>query len=234
MLDISTLMYPISFLRNDATRRLKKFRESRDLSPEDIDDLKAKHKKEQKLLEELKKGNIEKLEDYKDISRNIDSLKEKKGLSDGDWHIFIHHIDILSLPKSADELESDLVINANNILPLLDAFGGEDFIASAVESLVERRSDYTLYYIDDNITQYDLFGFGREIVYGIFVAEKAKKIIVAFRGSVTESDCLHDFRINAVDFELPGPTHPHKTSYGKVHKGFYEYLFQPRLQDNGK
>uniref|UniRef100_A0A7S2EAD6 Fungal lipase-type domain-containing protein n=1 Tax=Ditylum brightwellii TaxID=49249 RepID=A0A7S2EAD6_9STRA len=233
MLDMCTLIYPVSFLRLDATKNLEKFRESKGITSDDFTVMKAFHIREQALLEELKKGNMEKQEEYKKVSDKIKSLKETWELSDGDWNIFVHNTDILSLPKRATEIKSDMVINADNIKPLLVAFGGEDYNVSAVESLVKRCGNCTLAYFDDDFAQYDLLGVKSELVYGIFVAKTTKKITVAFRGSVNGSDWIQNFQANAVDFELPETTDPDKKTYGKVHKGFYNYLFE-RKQEDGK
>eukprot|EP00957_Ditylum_brightwellii_P136267 10392419-Ditylum_brightwellii.AAC.1 len=65
MLDMCTLIYPVSFLRLDATKNLEKFRESKGITSDDFTVMKAFHIREQALLEELKKGNMEKQEEYK-------------------------------------------------------------------------------------------------------------------------------------------------------------------------
>jgi len=70
-------------------------------------------------------------------------------------------------------------------------------------------------------------------VYAIFVSPENKRVTVAFRGSVNANDWIantHNLGV-MTDFKLPGYTSEEaelrdsRNSYGRVHEGFYNYLF---------
>eukprot|EP00957_Ditylum_brightwellii_P095092 7242239-Ditylum_brightwellii.AAC.1 len=83
---------------------------------------------------------IEKQEEYREISKKIESLEEEKRPIRWRLANLCPRNRYLSLPKRATEIKSDMVINADNIKPLLAAFGGGGgFNPSAVGSLFERR-----------------------------------------------------------------------------------------------
>lgn len=70
-------------------------------------------------------------------------------------------------------------------------------------------------------------------MYAIFVSPEHKRVTVAFRGSVNANDWITNTKGFGVmtDFKVPGYTSEEaelrdiRKSYGRVHEGFYEYLF---------
>merc|ERR1719223_2068933 len=83
-----------------------------------------------------------------------------------------------------------------------------------------------------------LNGLDSELVYTISVTPSVKRITVTFRGSVNANDWITNVSMAMVDFKLPGFTKEEvrdtRKSYGRVHVGFYEYLFgKTQLGSNG-
>jgi hypothetical protein len=85
-------------------------------------------------------------------------------------------------------------------------------------------------------------GLDSELVYAIFVSPENKMVTVAFRGSVNANDWYTNTKClgKMTDFKLPGYTSEEtqrrgdSKSYGRVHEGFYEYLFgKTKKGDNG-
>ena len=76
-------------------------------------------------------------------------------------------------------------------------------------------------------------GIGAELVYAVFVSPEHKRVTVSFRGSVNIQDWITNTKFFGLmtDLKLPGFTtekdllSDERKSYGRVHLGFYEYLF---------
>ena len=76
-------------------------------------------------------------------------------------------------------------------------------------------------------------GFQSELVYAIVVSPANKRVTVTFRGSVNANDWITNTYnlFEMTDFKLPGYTSEENSrmdtrqSYGRVHEGFYNYLF---------
>jgi hypothetical protein len=92
-----------------------------------------------------------------------------------------------------------------------------------------------IHYIDDDFTSSSMdldalaYGLKAEMTWAIVVSKAEKKITVAFRGSVNPSDWITNVTLSMTDCVLPGFTSKNSKgkgkTFGKVHKGFYEYLF---------
>eukprot|EP00521_Asterionellopsis_glacialis_P007459 CAMPEP_0195281800 /NCGR_PEP_ID=MMETSP0707-20130614/960_1 /TAXON_ID=33640 /ORGANISM="Asterionellopsis glacialis, Strain CCMP134" /LENGTH=331 /DNA_ID=CAMNT_0040340721 /DNA_START=28 /DNA_END=1020 /DNA_ORIENTATION=+ len=78
-------------------------------------------------------------------------------------------------------------------------------------------------YIDDSA------GNEKEIVYAISVDDKKQRIIVNFRGTTTAQDMMVDAKITLVPFKLP-----HVEKKVKLHRGFYDYLFDKEFSAEDK
>lgn len=72
-----------------------------------------------------------------------------------------------------------------------------------------------------------------ELVWAIIVNKTDKKITVVFRGSSNAMDWIKDFSVSMKDCMLPGFVSQVKeknaTKFGRVHQGFYDYLFNETL-----
>ena len=92
-----------------------------------------------------------------------------------------------------------------------------------------------IHYIDDDFTTSSLDlegifgGFFAELVWALVVNKTDKTLTVAFRGSINVQDWIADLNLFMVDCDLPGYTSDEavgkSAKYGRVHGGFYEYLF---------
>jgi hypothetical protein len=136
------------------------------------------------------------------------------------------------------QVKSDLVLYNDFIsLEFRLAFGGTGFNLHQVTNEVDHHENSYMHIIDHEHTSTSLpnpdgfiDGFEAEIVWAIIVCEKVKNITVIFRGSVNAMDWIKNTQVNMTDFVLPGfVTNNQKPgrSYGRVHEGFYKYLFGP-------
>eukprot|EP00986_Skeletonema_menzelii_P011853 scaffold6236_cov124-Skeletonema_menzelii.AAC.3 len=103
--------------------------------------------------------------------------------------------------------------------------------------MVNRDPEMYIKEIDDDFVNKSLAkfinGLDSELVYAIFVSPEHKRVTVAFRGSVNANDWITNTKGFGVmtDFKVPGYTSEEaelrdtRKSYGRVHEGFYEYLF---------
>jgi hypothetical protein len=136
------------------------------------------------------------------------------------------------------EVKSDLVLYNSFISPGFRlSFGGTEFNLQQVTDQVNHHENTYIHRIDHEHTSTSLpnpggfvDGFVAEIVWAIVVCEKDKKITVVFRGSANAMDWLKNAQVNMTDFVLPGFVANNQQpgrSYGRVHRGFYKYLFGP-------
>lgn len=109
----------------------------------------------------------------------------------------------------------------------------------AMDSLVDKDPDAEIIYVDDEYYT-TLAGYGTVLVYGIAISHKRRSIFVVFRGSAGVQDWLQNFQCGMVDFNLPGYVDVGNVSqcksgrYGKVHAGFYDYLFaKSKVREDG-
>lgn len=246
-LDLCFIIYYYTELRSATKLKLKAFAENKKLSykfgknPSDIEIL-------YNALREVKKtrDNLEialspsvAVADYKASLKGIENLKKRFNLTSGDIKVLEEYFEILSSePKQNTTLKKDLRLYSSYIDPQFRLFfGGKDFNVETVEALVDLDETSYIYKIDDDFvtTSLDLSevmnNFGAELVYAIAISDKFKTISVVFRGSINIQDWLQNLDLNSTECLFPGFTTERgmdtveQTSFGKVHAGFYEYLF---------
>ncbi len=175
---------------------------------------------------------------HKTYIQSLDGLKAIRttyDLGEGDVQILKVYLTILREPKDMVKIKSDFELYNKYIgVFFRKSFGGKDFNLSTVIDIVERDPEMYVHCIDDDFAASmtkALQGLGSEVVYAIVVSKKQKKITVVFRGSVAPRDWLKNIKLYMTDNNLPGFTSQEaeekddKQTFGRVHQGFYEYLF---------
>lgn len=131
-------------------------------------------------------------------------------------------------------------------------FGGSEFNKEAISNIIDRyceceeslsseSSDCSvpyIHHIDDDFASPSLNmldpldvinGFKSEVTWAIEVNNKRKRITVVFRGSIAPNDWVANIKCRMVPLKLPGYTDDRTKddgqNYGRVHKGFYNYMF---------
>mmetsp|Transcript_9279 Transcript_9279/g.18685 ORF Transcript_9279/g.18685 Transcript_9279/m.18685 type:complete len:521 (+) Transcript_9279:19-1581(+) len=83
-----------------------------------------------------------------------------------------------------------------------------------------------------NYTDYDA-GAAHDAVYSMVLDHVHRRIIVVWRGSITKKDWTADITVTPVNVPHPLYNNPNNNNkhkwphYMKMHKGFYDYIFQP-------
>ncbi len=260
MMDITTLIYYYTELRSAAKKRLIEFATEKNLTT-DLTDPKNKSSdlctirnaiklRNQKLreLESAEKGDIEKAAiAYRESLEALGRLVDQFDLLDiEDMHVLNIYFTILSEPKDVVKIKNDFELYSKYVSPQFTfAFGGKEFQMQSVADMVERDPDVIIHSIDDDFaaTSMDMEGAIEsafsEVVYAIVVSEKSERITVVFRGSVNAKDWLMNLQLDMTNFDLPGFTSesarsdPRQT-FGRVHEGFYKYLFgKTKRGENG-
>ena len=237
MLDLSSVIYAFIELRRQVKKRLCKFAKEMKLIL-DEEDLFL----ETNGLAVLKNAIIscaEKLKAFKASDttngyayhksvKELEVLRDRYNLSDGDVQLLDDYIQIVFMPKTAEDMKADFRLHSEWMTPFLLAFGGEDFNLKAILDCSTKDGKAYLVHVDDAHTSED--PLKKELTYAIAASEKFKKIYVIFRGSINGNDWITNMQVNACDLLLPGFTNngdklKEKQNFGKVHAGFYEYLF---------
>lgn len=192
---------------------------------------------------------------YKESLVGLKNLTTRFQLNSGDVEVFKQYFQIVSKkPKSNVDIRRDLHLYFEYISPQFRlGFGGTEFNIKQVEDLVKRDESSYIHYIDDDFTKTSFSnlkgffnGLDSELVYAIAVSDKYQTVSVVFRGSVNANDWISNFSVeNGKIFEnteckFPGFTTDkgmktvERKSFGLVHKGFYDYLFEEtNLGSNG-
>lgn len=134
-----------------------------------------------------------------------------------------HQFDLLSLPKTGDDILRDFNRDGDRIKAFIELFGGKDFNSKEIETLI--KTDGALLCVDDDFSSTELFGDKTELTWAILINRTKKRIVVIFRGSCVLKDFIVDATLNASPFLVDG----HESSappLGKVHTGFYTYLYE--------
>ena len=150
--------------------------------------------------------------------------------------LYSQYFDILSEPKDMVAIKGDLIRYDKFIDPQFRlGFGGSEWNRKNVEDMIQSGEKSYVHHIDDDFasTSMDLdgiFGFWNECLWAIVVCPKKKKVTVVFRGTaMNPRDWIADFNAFMVPCEFPGYTTANakgtKQAFGKVHLGFYKYLF---------
>lgn len=246
-LDLCILIYYYTELRSATKIRLKKFAEKKKLSykfgptPSDIEVLYNAVLEVKRCRDNLKVAISPStaVSVYRNSLKGIEDLKDRFNLSSGDMLVLEQYFDILSRePKSNTEIKKDLLLYSDYIdLVFIKAFGGKDFNTTSVEDLVKIDDDSYMLKIDDDFITTSLNpltavkNIGAELVYAISISDKLKTISVIFRGSVNIQDWVQNIDCNSTECLFPGFTTARgmatikQTPFGKVHAGFYDYLF---------
>lgn len=183
-----------------------------------IDQAEENHESE-KLISTLKVEFYNQLQDMKRLFKAKNENITEFEMADVEYQNYL-----LSFPKTSGEIERDLENNVNRMKVFVDACGGIDYNVGIAKEVASQSPDSFLYFVDDDFQTYDIFGFQEELTWAITVSPQQKWITVIFRGSVTGDDWLHNLQANVTEFILPGPD-AKTPSFGKVEKGFYDYLY---------
>lgn len=197
-----------------------------------------------KMQEQIKAGNTpeptenrDMLKEYQSSVTQLDDLCESYGIDQGELAIFTTYQNIVRNNKNLENIKGDLVRYDHLIDPQFRVgFGGSEFNRENVDQLIEGGKDIYIHYMDDvfNSSSFDLHGLTQgiksEIVWAIVVNKTDKKISVVFRGSVNLQDFVTDASFAMKDCNLPGyvsaSNKDDKQGFGKVHRGFYNSLFE--------
>mmetsp|Transcript_4630 Transcript_4630/g.6756 ORF Transcript_4630/g.6756 Transcript_4630/m.6756 type:complete len:516 (+) Transcript_4630:139-1686(+) len=244
MLDIASIIYYYTELRSETKNRLMKYAEKFNLSTKQIDDIRNAIVFTETSLEALKQvdqadassSNV--LADYQVSLKQLEDIKNRFNLTSGDIEVFATYFNILKEPKSAVSIKSDLLLYNDFIsLAFRKSFGGSDWNVDNIVDMVNRDPKMYIKEIDDDFVDKSfakfINGLDSELVYAIFVSPENKRVTVAFRGSVNANDWIaNTYNLGVMtDFKLPGYTSEEaelrdsRNSYGRVHEGFYNYLF---------
>lgn len=166
-----------------------------------------------------------------DVQTSVDELNAFENTGDGTAGAEIKSsLEILSLPKTVEAIKADFINYSDWIRVFINLFGGEDFNLQAILDCCEKDPSAYLVIVDDEHTTGTGGPFARELTYAIAVKKKFKGIYIIFRGSVNGNDWIANVQVNAVDCLLPGFTNDAerydvRQRYGRVHEGYYNYLF---------
>lgn len=250
MLDASALAYTISELRKSAKLKLEAYQKREgglsetstskklflDKDFDTLDNaLKCRKECSDKLVSLGSSSPAEEVENFSKAAKGVEGLMKKWDLTEDDVHKISHELQLLVLPKAPAQVKRDFADNADRIALFLTMFGGADYTAEKLAGLIETSNSESLFYdTDDDFSTADIIGLGSELVWGILINKKMKQITVVFRGTVptVARDFITDFSISLTDFEIPsvkdrndGAGSIPENIRGKVHTGFYGYLF---------
>jgi len=247
-LDIAGMIYYYTELRSEIKRLLKNFALEKGMTvdgddpsqPSDVVLLWNAILHVTKTLESIQSpessASVKALKDYQTSIEQLDGLRKKLKLDKGDIDVFKTYFEILSVPKNLTSVKSDLIRYDNMIDPQFRfAFGGTEFNRRKITHMIAQNKGIYIHKIDDDFTSTSLdlpgviVGLKAEIVWAIVVCEVERKITVVFRGSANMADWMKNVNVNMTDFVLPGFTSKTNKNegqtFGRVHEGFYEYLF---------
>lgn len=235
MLDLSTLIYPYSFLRRAFSKQIKELLTQLDLTEEQVEPLKVALALMRTRLDHLNETG-EGAAEYSKSVAEVNGLKKRLGLQGGDIEIIKKYYAVMAPGKTISQIKADLTVYADTIATQLFLFGSEEFNLESAQSLVKDDANAVFTYIDDDFNLSGGLGLNTEVVYAIVKSDKQKKITVVFRGSVTGNDWIQNVQATACDLKLPGYTteanEVNRVSFGKAHFGFYDYLFGDTMTGN--
>mmetsp|Transcript_44196 Transcript_44196/g.49903 ORF Transcript_44196/g.49903 Transcript_44196/m.49903 type:complete len:587 (-) Transcript_44196:109-1869(-) len=190
---------------------------------------------------------------YRDSLIQLEMLRKKLQLDEGDIKILTTYQKILSEPKSLTDVKSDISLYDDYIgSEFRFCFDGSEFNKEVISNLIdgycecqeeeEKESSESsvpyFHHIDDDFTSPSftlldpkdiIKGFKSEASWLIEVNDKSKRITVVFRGSIAPNDWVTNVQCGMVPFKLPGYTDDRTKddgqNYGRVHEGFYNYMF---------
>jgi predicted lipase len=248
-LNLSILIYFYTELRSSTKILLEKFAKEKKMThtpntetPSDVNVLYNAIDSVDTYLAKLEEStdSAAAVKDYKLSLEGLENLKRQLNLTSGDVQIFETYFKILSnKTKYATDIKRDLCLYSKYINPLFVVeFGGSEFNLQTIEDLVDKDESSYVHYMDDDFTKTStnvknfINGFNSEIIYAIAISDKLKTISVVFRGSVNASDWVTNAQVNSTECKFPGFTTVRgietvkRESVGRVHEGFYKYLFE--------
>lgn len=246
---IASIIYYYTELRSKTRKLLKNFALKNDMTvdctnpkdPSDVMVLKTAimfvNDNSKKIKSPEATASAKALKDYKDSVEQLDNLRKRFKLDQGDIDVFTTYFQILAEPKNLTEIKSDTIRYDSFIDPAFRLlFGGSEYNRKKISDMLKCNKSGYIHHIDDDFTATTLDpegfikGFKAEIVWAIVVSETEKKITVVFRGSVNLGDWWSNVQCNMTDFKLPGFTSSNnkddRKTFGRVHEGFYKYLFE--------
>lgn len=239
MIDLSGIVYGFTTLRKKAANKLfdlaseKGLLKSRSEMFSDNTDFAAVRNAAVGSIQSLKAfektGNPQEAEFYLKCVNELKELGEKYTIGPGDMALMKDYISMLYYPKAIHEIKADFTLHSEWMKLFLSFFGGKEFNLKAILDCCDKDPDAKVVHVDDS---HAIGGpLSRELTYAIAVSEKYQQIYVVFRGSITANDWITNIQVNMCDLLLPGFTskqaeNDKKINFGKVHFGFYEYLFK--------
>lgn len=249
-LDVSAMIYYYTELRSEIKILLRSFASDKNIDFEkDVPVLQGAFKMVSDRLAALEGGSTavestsspngktaKAVKDYRQSLADLEGLCERFELTTADREILKTYFDVLKQPKDISSVYSDLVLYDRFIdAQFRFAFGGTEWNRKNVEDMMKGSDDISIHYIDDefNTSSLDLqgalLGVFSEVVWAIVINKTTKTLTVVFRGSINVQDWIVDLSVNMVDCVLPGYTSEETVDkghhYGRVHEGFYRYMF---------
>lgn len=239
MLNASAIIYVYIRLRNEAKKSLygnvpgvegDGFQiRYKNLKKQDMKDLENQYKLvkdiQMKIDQATNKEDLVELKvKYFDAQRDLKELFKAKAPAVDELEMadVEHQFDLLSLPKTGDDILRDFKKDGSRIKAFIELFGGEDFYSKEIETL--RKTDGALLCVDDDFSSTELFGDKTELTWAIVINHTKKRIAVIFRGSCVMEDFIVDATLNSSPFLVDGPDSK-APPLGRVHTGFYKYLY---------
>jgi len=247
-LDQCCLIYLYTELRSATKKLCKAYAKKKGMTFDDEDDFDMSAGLDSQVLYDALKevdtcskaldGTPENYARYQESLKKLKQKQEDFNITEGDVEVFKQYFEIISKePKKYTDIKKEVVLYHKYINPLfMKSFGGKQFNVQAIEDLVDRDETSFVHYIDDDFTSTSLNvsgfinGLQSEVVYAICVSDNTRTISIVFRGSVNMNDWISNLNAKLVDCKFPGYTTEeaesgYRPSFGKVHEGFYTYLF---------
>jgi len=180
--------------------------------------------------EEKREGSLK--ADYAKSQKALKKMMKDLDLTESDVDVLGNQFDLLAVPKTTRDIKSDIVINADtgHMKAFLLTFGYFDpnFNLNALLSLIDRESNVrpsVIHRIDDEFER-SHFDTKSELCYSIAINDEFKSIAIVFRGSVNLNDWMTNLNWDMTKLRIDHPTCGETHSdYGRIHQGFYQYLF---------
>jgi len=125
------------------------------------------------------------------------------------------HRRILDLPITSDEI---VTVCNRNMEKLREINPDKDLYFSAIENLFSKSIGS---YLQEQVVVFDDANSDVEMVYAILTSEPKKRIVVAFRGSVTAMDWFQNSRNEMSEMPNPIQDGSQKSETLGVHLGFH-------------
>lgn len=234
MLDASALVYTYVRLRNEAKVSKKKFQQKYRFSDDvmsallnawtsvkavKLEIIQVEQSKSIADLNSLKVKYYDELQAFRGLFYN-----QSKDITEAEIFDLEQQFDLLSLPKDAAGIRGDLKSYMDRIKTYVELFGGQQFNSQAIQKIIENAKEGSLLFIDDDFSMTTFGGAKTELTWAITINHSMKRITVVFRGSTVLKDFVIDATLQPTPYLVDGPESA-APPLGKVHSGFYEYLY---------